>query len=278
VLHIHSGDCSADAAAQAGVPGAHLPWREALVEGPVAQERRRLGPLRRDYLLQRYGEQAQSHDHDFGRVLEAIDSNEADLNLWFDEDLFCQVNLWFLLHEMSARSTRRIMLRGKPLEREELRSGADAWMAYCSSDPRVVEREILVNASAAAPLRLHLTRYPSTRNGLGAIEQRLLEFVADGASTFADLFRQFLASMPEFGFGDAQVWLELSRLSNGAHPLVHVSGSMTEGRIALAPHGAEVLAARKDSVDLNGIDVWLGGVRLAGATTPWRWDGNCLIG
>ena len=278
MLHIHSGDCSADAAAQAGVPGDHVPWREALVEGPVVQERRRLGPLRRDYLLHRYGEQARNYDHDFSRVLAAIDSDEADLNLWFDEDLFCQVNLWFLLHELASRSRRRVTLRGKQLQRDEVRSGADAWMAYCSSDPRVIEREILVNASAAAALRLHLTRYPSTRNGLGSVGQRLLELAAEGASNFVDLFRRFQESMPEFGFGDAQVWLELGRLSSGAHPLLHLSGPMLEARIALAPDGVEVLAARQDFVDLNGIEVWLGGVRLAGRTTPWRWDGNRLIG
>jgi hypothetical protein len=278
VLHIHSGDCSADAAAQAGVPGEHLPWREALVEGPVALQRQRLAPLRRDYLARRYGERAQSYDRDFTRVLDAIDSNGSDLTLWFDDDLFCQVNLWFLVHELSARAKQRVTLRGKPLSRQALRAGSDAWIAYCSSDARSVEREILANASVAVPLRLHLTRYPSTRNGLGAIEQRILELAADGATTFKDLFRQFHGSMPEFGFGDEQVWSDLSRLASGARPLLHLTGSMADARIALTTAGVDVLVGKKDFVDLNGIDVWLGGVRLAGRTTPWRWDGNHLVG
>ena len=34
----------------------------------------------------------------------------------------------------------------------------------------------------------------------------------------------------------------------------------------------EVLAARRDHVRLNGIDPWVGGVHLAGRSTPWRYD------
>ncbi len=36
--------------------------------------------------------------------------------------------------------------------------------------------------------------------------------------------------------------------------------------------GEEVLAARRDHVRLNGIDPWVGGVHLAGRSTPWRYD------
>jgi hypothetical protein len=33
-----------------------------------------------------------------------------------------------------------------------------------------------------------------------------------------------------------------------------------------------VLAGRLDHVRRNGIDRWIGGVRLAGHSTPWRYD------
>jgi hypothetical protein len=75
----------------------------------------------------------------------------------------------------------------------------------------------------------------------------------------------------------AQIWTELRRLSRGAHPLMQLAGSMPDARVALTPDGAEVLAGRRDFVDLNGIDLWLGGVQLEGSTTPWRWDGNRLV-
>ena len=35
MLHIHNGDCSADIARKANLPGEHLAWREALVCGPT---------------------------------------------------------------------------------------------------------------------------------------------------------------------------------------------------------------------------------------------------
>ena len=44
-------------------------------------------------------------------------------------------------------------------------------------------------------------------------------------------------------------------------------------RIAIAAAGRDVLAGRADHVRLNGIDIWRGGVHLAGSdTSPWRWD------
>jgi DNA-binding MarR family transcriptional regulator len=63
-------------------------------------------------------------------------------------------------------------------------------------------------------------------------------------------------------------------------PLVTVeSGSDTidrrARRIAITDAGREVLAARADQIRLNGIDVWRGGVHLAGSdASPWRWDAH----
>src|SRR5437773_11674978 len=66
----------------------------------------------------------------------------------------------------------------------------------------------------------HLERFPSVRDGLGHDARRCLELVADGHSEFKALFPAFGKREPLYGFGDAQVVLELKRLGNGPHPLL----------------------------------------------------------
>jgi hypothetical protein len=39
----------------------------------------------------------------------------------------------------------------------------------------------------------------------------------------------------------------------------------------LTEKGTEVLSFKRDFVELNGIDLWLGGVHLVGFAV-WRWD------
>jgi hypothetical protein len=43
-------------------------------------------------------------------------------------------------------------------------------------------------------------------------------------------------------------------------------------RLGVTGAGRRVLAGEADHVELNGIDRWVGGVRLHGAAARWRWD------
>ncbi len=42
--------------------------------------------------------------------------------------------------------------------------------------------------------------------------------------------------------------------------------------ISINEFGESVLDSKKDHIGMNGIDRWLGGVRLHGADSMWRWD------
>jgi hypothetical protein len=104
------------------------------------------------------------------------------------------------------------------------------------------------------------------------------------------LCEAFLASHQEqedrIFLGDSIFALYLEGLSQGDDPLVLLEDG---GRIA-APRGLtnpsdfwnskavvtetgyEVLEGRKDWIETNGIDRWLGGVHLSGSEARWRWD------
>jgi hypothetical protein len=127
----------------------------------------------------------------------------------------------------------------------------------------------------SAALRLQLARFPSVGNGLNRIENTALELISRGVTCFVDLFPQFFAAEAGYGFGDAQFWNALQRLTQGVSPLLtkeHEASSMLESAFAITDAGQTVLRGATDNVTLNGIDEWLGGVHLQGHENIWRWD------
>jgi hypothetical protein len=53
--------------------------------------------------------------------------------------------------------------------------------------------------------------------------------------------------------------------------------SLTERRLLAAVAGGEVLEGRADHVALNGVDRWIGGVRLSGRDVPCFDEGTETI-
>ena len=252
--------------------------------------------------------------------------------LWFEHDLFCQLHLLYLLDGFSRRDEiknpgktklslicigefpGRANFRGLgELTADELASlfparqqvtpaqldlAASAWQAYCSINPTAIEKLLQADSSALpfldAALRAHLERFPSTRNGLGRVENRALQLIHDGLSRFTDLFPKFGDVEPVYGFGDAQFWLALRRMSAARQPLITIKGLVDDGiarkmltpdvvreaKLELTELGESVRRGEADFVRLNDIDIWLGGVHLHDQETLWRWDDNCrtLVG
>lgn len=218
---------------------------------------------------------------------------------------------WFAHHELGATKLSLICIGefpGRPdfrglgeLDPEELASlfpqrvevtsiqldlAARAWQAYRAADPRELER-MLQTDTAELPylksaMQLHLLRFPSVRNGLNRIENKGLELIAEGLTKFGDLFPQFIKAEPDYGLGDAQFWNALQKLSQGVEPLLESSDgddtaskndfAFAERTLAITDAGKAVLRGTTDSVKLNGIDEWLGGVHLVGKINIWRWD------
>jgi hypothetical protein len=168
-----------------------------------------------------------------------------------------------------------------------LKAGAAAWQAYTSPNPqgleKMVERDTQSLSFLQAALRAHLRRFPSTTNGLGAVETRALEVVQSGSQTFENLFHSFGETEPVYGLGDSQFWLALRRMTEVRQPLLRLKNGSGEGKLdsEIQPHaafeitdvGQQVLQGDADFVELNGIDLWLGGVHLVDVA-QWRWDYN----
>lgn len=312
ILHIHNGDASAHVAKQSSIPGEHFAWREALIDGPapVAADEEEWRRVRARHLSDAYGvELAECERESIAQEQKlASFADYEEVVLWFEHDLFCQVHLMYLLNwfanrdlgktklslicigsfpgrenfrglgELSAQELGSLFPARQPVTREQLDLARRAWDAYRSIDPRDLETLLQKDTSAlpflGPALQVHLRRFPSTANGLGRIENRVLQLVESGLNNFRDLFRRFGEVEPVYGLGDTQFWLTLRRLADANQPLLRISGERPspDTTIELTDLGRAVLRGDGDFVLLNGIEHWIGGVYLSDERNLWRWD------
>ncbi|HEY6047098.1 MAG TPA: DUF1835 domain-containing protein [Pyrinomonadaceae bacterium] len=314
MLHIHNGDSSADTAKKARIPGEHLAWREALVCGPApaglsANEFRQ---VRAQHLAEAYDIKIEECEGELARQEKALEGfgDHEEVVLWFEHDLFCQVQLVYLLNwfaqrergatklslicidrfpgvddfrglgQLSEPQLESLLPQREEISEAQLQLGANAWAAYSSSTPAPLEELISGKTDALPFLKTafakHLERFPSVRNGLGRIENVLLELLAAGPREFKSLFFAFLQREPIYGFGDTQILLHLKRLANARPALLTMSKGNSdepgETSFEIPEQGKRVLSGEDDCVLLDGIDLWLGGVHLRGETSAWRWE------
>jgi hypothetical protein len=319
MLHIHNGDASGNTAKNSALRGEHLAWREALICGPTpgGLSDEEFINVRARHLAETYGGPIEDCANESRHQEQVLGSfrNHDEVVLWFEHDLFCQVSLVYLLSwfaqrdhgdtklslicidqfpgfddfrglgQLNEQQLESLFPARTPISKPQLELGQRAWAAYSSSNPQEIESLISADTSALPFLKTalgkHLERFPSTRNGLGRIENVLLELIADGQTDFKSLFQAFQRREPIYGFGDAQIYLHLTRLANSAHAPFSMSNAnaapMDSGQVArtsfeINDRGKQLLRGEDDFVNLNGIDQWLGGVHLKGEERVWRWD------
>lgn len=189
------------------------------------------------------------------------------------------------LGELTSKQMASLFPSRRELSKAELKLATTAWQAYRSPDPTAIEN-LLASDTSALPFlerafQRHLARFPSRRNGLGRIEERGLELIHDGFKNFMDLFSRFGDTEPVYGLGDSQFSQALRRMSDVKAPLLTRGNGhsqelgpeeMHRTTFEITKSGEAVLKGNADFVELNGIDIWLGGVHLAGKEYFWRWD------
>jgi hypothetical protein len=232
---------------------------------------------------------------------------------WFEHDLFDQLllirHLWWLGTRYAAGAsgapgaTRFSLVCGQeylgmlmpdefpplfaartPITAAQIELGTRAWRAFTAEDPIgllpfAVEQHAVLPYLADA-IRRHLEEFPSSANGLARSERQILQVLSEGLRTPEEAFIEASRLEDHIFMGDASFWTIVGRLSGRPRPLVTAAVKPRErrlpsGTLAITTDGAEVLASRADHVTLNGIDRWLGGVRLT-SERLWRWTGSTL--
>lgn len=174
---------------------------------------------------------------EFEKILNAPDDSE--FNLWFEYDLFCQVNMWFVISLINSlpikkkvfavytshldKTSKQFWNGFGPANSDELkicyssrvslsetdlRLGQNLWKAYKNGD---LEELIGLskNQSSAFPylqevVNAHVDRFP--KDGTKGRPERVIEDITKNISTdFHKVFKEFWNRESIYGFGDTQL-------------------------------------------------------------------------
>ena len=312
MLHLVNGESTALLMKNAHVPGIIESADEILMEGPA---RNRLAK-RQDWVFR--AEQLETYleiprDQYMAAVQRRTELLERallhdEVVLWFEEDVFCQINYMQLLSwlgghtlkleqftyvcppserlgELSPARLDQLFKERKPVTAALIQLADHAWSAYSDQDPYKLQSLIDHADFIAWPalrdgLQAHLARLPDASAGVNRIEHTLLSAIQRGASNFDAIFAALSEQLPEYGVPDGAVVRYLVDLAatpalatiatgNG---VVKISvGSAKEWSFALTPLGRAVLSGEEDYAEHAEFDRWLGGMHLAGKPA-WRWN------
>jgi hypothetical protein len=236
-----------------------------------------------------------------------------ELVLWFEHDLFDQLNLVQLLDwmrermpatphvslicidrfpgrpqfkglgELSPEELATLLDVRQPVGHEQFELAARAWRAFRHPDPRGLAALVASDTSAlpflAVALRRHLEEFPSTRDGLSRSERRVLQ-LAEQPVDLWQAFRHMHDDESAFYIGDLSFWEVVRELAGASPALVSLDatsaagGALPRGTLSLTDTGRAALQGGFDRVRRCGLDRWLGGVHLQGNGPLWRWDAD----
>jgi len=254
ILHILNGDATLHGFEQTGLDGDVLVWREVLSQGPLAEDisSAAFWQHRSAWICKAFSETPDGYQTRVIKPLEILSRDYAEINLWFEFDLHCQVNMLgviMLLNRQTDLTERAIYLicpdtfPGKDnfkgmgeLNGEELtylydnirvqlseydfELAAEAWGIYTANDAGRLQ-EWLNNTSfwgslhiLKAAMQAQLKRLQLNKQGLNYIHQKLLDIYNSGAHKRADMYTTFWATEKIYGMGDSEIDIYLQQLTN----------------------------------------------------------------
>jgi hypothetical protein len=313
-LHVANGTCTTRIIEAAGIPGARSIWADVLYEGPVpAGTDAEVLEARRRFHAGAPEEVLLDPVNDMRRWRSVVEAHDAydELVLWYEHDLFDQLNLIHLLSWLRSRlpAGKRVTLvcintfPGHPrfkglgeLSPDDLASlfetrrsitepeyvlAERAWRVFREPTPEPLDALRRADTSAlpylAPALERFLQEYPAVGDGLSRSERRLLSLAADRAVPLRELFPRMHDGEEVYYITDSSLAELATTLSRTDPPLLTIVADYHEGEwslnrtVATTEAGREVLAGRRDRVAC-GIDRWLGGVHLRNDGHTWRWD------
>ncbi|PZX57714.1 uncharacterized protein DUF1835 [Algoriphagus ratkowskyi] len=242
MLHILNGDSLAEAF-PASIPGNIAVLRECLVDGPVAADSiEEFAIIRANYLSTTYPE-ATEKDY-LAEVISEIEkiltaTSATQVYLWFENDLFCQVNLWFVVDLLKSHKGQLYLIspttdliegfggmkepqleeayrNAKALTQNERHVLVDMWDIYQRKDVSegiTLSKQVLPEIPFLYPAVLAWKESIPHGEYLGKPKEALKEIAAQlGTDDFGKIFRAFHVKYAIYGYGDLQVrrlWEEI---------------------------------------------------------------------
>jgi hypothetical protein len=231
--HILNGDALAE---KFPIAGEVIVCREAFIDGPVPTLGEQFWKERASYLTGTYKAEEVTYFVEVKTEFEKLCQlkNIEAINLWFEHDLFCQVNMWFILHYINTNKIDIPVFRAMPppdmsdiwsgfgrmkaaelqncfqhriqMSKDDLQTGISLWEAFSKKNFDALKK-ISSQASSAYPFlrevcEAHIQRFPLRD---GRPQNRLRQIKNSGVTDFHDIFKEFSRTEGIYGFGDLQV-------------------------------------------------------------------------
>jgi hypothetical protein len=289
LLHITNGDAFTDRLGTLNLKGDVITWREMLCEGKTLTNvgSENFWKTRFEFLNKNY---KVSKSWFIEKTLKEYRSlcnhkQQDHIVLWFEYDLFCQINMiavlsWlkanrkyaqislvcsgnedssdklYALNELSNDQLLKLYENRTVLSQDDIEYADYVWQLYCSDNPMRLENikevenhqfDYLSDAIVA-----HLQRFPSIKNGLNNMENNILN-LADTHQPESKkvLLKTILKNQGMLGFGDSQYERTLHRLK----PLFS-----SFNPVKLTKKGKEILDHQTSYYScIQDNDVYLGG-------------------
>ncbi len=312
-LIITNGDSAAELLRLAGRREAILPWRDVLHEGPItATDLAACTRVRVAYLARRFRLAVAEVEAEFAArdAVMAAQAEFADIELWFEHDLYDQLQLIQILSFFAAagRTDGLLMVqaddflgtqradtilrfaeRARPLAAADLDLARSLWADLTAPTPAAIAHRVTTLGDrlpyAASALARFLQELPAPGNGLSRTEQAILAGIADGTSAPGRLFHAVLAREEAAFMGDLSFFRLLDDLASCEVPLIaglappssdgDDAERLLDADLELTMAGQDVLAGDDDHVALSGLDRWWAGTRLHGRSV-WRYDRGAM--
>ncbi|MFZ1701221.1 MAG: DUF1835 domain-containing protein [Pyrinomonadaceae bacterium] len=239
IFHVLPGDSLVEEFKKSGIAGEVIVCREALISGPIdAENLDEFWDQRARFILAEYAEDEIEYQEKVADQLSRLTelTAEDEVNLWFEYELFCSVNMWFCLSLLSNTDAK--VYRVEPigldvLERWEgfgkfaaddlkacfeLRTeltkndvdlGSLLWDAYRHKDQAGVN-SLADTESTCFPYLKEVAR-AAVDEDVEPVEV-LRAITQNGETDFGKIFVEFKKRAGVYGYGDLQVQALLDRL------------------------------------------------------------------
>lgn len=256
ILHITNGDSTTNYLKKINLKGEFITWREMLCEGKTTTDvgsetfwKNRFEFFKSsykinkktfiDYTLKEYRNLCKK-------------KSQKEIILWFDSDLFCQINMIAVLswlkryrkgynislvsaekgnnakktHSFSELNKNQIENQCKnriELSKDDIEYADYIWQLYCSDSPLRLETVYKFKTNSpfkylGAAIEAHLKRFPSIENGLNLVENSILQTASQQKFNSKRLFLdQLIKNEKVYGFGDVQYENKLNELKQLFH-------------------------------------------------------------
>jgi hypothetical protein len=249
-LHITNGDSFTQKLKALKLKGDIITWREMLCEGKTETNvgSESFWKTRFDFLHKNY---KVSKSWFVEKTLKEYRSlcnhkQQDQIILWFEYDLFCQINMlavlsWLKKHRryaeiylvcsgdedetnrlygLSELNDEQILQSYKnkvKLSQNDIEYADYVWQLYCSDNP--IRLENLIDFDnyqfdyLSDAIKVHLKRFPTIKNGLNELENRVLEYsLQQKPKSKKQLLGKLLENQGFYGFGDTQYERVISNL------------------------------------------------------------------